>query len=59
MTFIKVKSCGERADELLRDPEAYFESVRLEAQAAVRASMLRRRGRRTWLKRRKSGEGDS
>jgi hypothetical protein len=55
MKSIKVKSCGERADELLRDPEAYFESVRLEAQAAVRASMLRRQGRRRWLKR-KSGD---
>lgn len=53
MRFIKVKSSAERADELLRDPEAYFESVHLEAQAAVRASMLRRRGRRSWLKRQK------
>lgn len=53
MKSIKVKSAGERADELLRDPDAYFASVRLEAQAAVRASMLRRRGRRSWLKRQK------
>lgn len=51
MKSIKVKSSSERADELLRDPDAYFASVR--AEAAVRASMLRRRGRRTWLKQQK------